>query len=42
MLTFILIAMTVAVSWLAFERPQLLNRLILWPPAIDRNHQYDR
>lgn len=42
MLTFILIAVTVAVSWLAFERPQLLNRLILWPPAIDRNHQYDR
>ncbi|UNK49599.1 rhomboid family intramembrane serine protease [Lysobacter sp. S4-A87] len=42
MLTFILIAVTVVVSWLAFERPQLLNRLILWPPAIDRNHQYDR
>ena len=42
MLTFILIAVTVGVSWLAFERPQLLNRLILWPPAIDRNHQYDR
>ncbi|MFC3816661.1 rhomboid family intramembrane serine protease [Lysobacter sp. GCM10012299] len=42
MLTFILIAVTVLVSWLAFERPPLLNRLILWPPAIDRNHQYDR
>lgn len=42
MLTFALIAVTVLVSWLAFERPQLLNRLILWPPAIDRHRQYDR
>lgn len=42
MLTFILIAATALVSWLAFERPQLLQRLILWPPAIDRRKQYDR
>jgi len=42
MLTFILIAVTVAVSWLAFERPPVLQRLILWPPAIDRNKQFDR
>ncbi|MBF6024665.1 rhomboid family intramembrane serine protease [Lysobacter niastensis] len=42
MLTFILIAVTVLVSWLAWERPALLNRLILWPPAIDRSKQYDR
>jgi membrane associated rhomboid family serine protease len=42
MLTFILIAVTVLVSWLAFERPALLERLILWPPAIDRKKQYDR
>ncbi|MDR7135941.1 membrane associated rhomboid family serine protease [Lysobacter niastensis] len=42
MLTFALIAATVLVSWLAFERPALLNRLILWPPAIDRSKQYDR
>jgi len=42
MLTFILIAVTVAVSWLAFERPLVLQRLILWPPAIDRNKQFDR
>ncbi|MDI9240238.1 rhomboid family intramembrane serine protease [Lysobacter sp. LF1] len=42
MLTFILIAVTVVVSWLAFDRPRLLERLILWPPAIDRKHQYDR
>lgn len=42
MLTFALIAVTVLVSWLAFERPRLLDRLTLWPPAIDRQHQYDR
>jgi membrane associated rhomboid family serine protease len=42
MLTLILIAVTVAVSWLAFERPPVLQRLILWPPAIDRNRQFDR
>lgn len=42
MLTFILIGVTVLLSWLAFERPRLLERLILWPPAIDRKHQYDR
>ena len=42
MLTLILIAVTVLVSWLAFDRPRLLDRLILWPPAIDRQRQYDR
>lgn len=42
MLNFILIGVTVVVSWLAFERPALLQRLILWPPAIDKNRQYDR
>lgn len=42
MLTFILIAVTVVVSWLAFDRPRLAERLILWPPAIDRKRQYDR
>ncbi|MGH8085413.1 MAG: rhomboid family intramembrane serine protease [Lysobacter sp.] len=42
MLTLILIAVTVLVSWLAFDRPKLLDRLILWPPAIDRQKQYDR
>ena len=42
MLTLILIAVTVLVSWLAFDRPRLLDRLILWPPAIDRQKQYDR
>jgi membrane associated rhomboid family serine protease len=42
MLTIILIAVTAAVSWLAFERPAVLQRLILWPPAIDKNKQFDR
>jgi membrane associated rhomboid family serine protease len=42
MQTWILIGLTVVVSWLAFERPRLLDRLTLWPPAIDRHHQYDR
>ena len=42
MLTLILIAVTVLVSWQAFEKPRLIERLILWPPAIERKHQYDR
>ncbi|MFC5577737.1 rhomboid family intramembrane serine protease [Lysobacter niabensis] len=42
MLTIILIATTVVVSWQAFERPALLQRLILWPPAIDKSRQFDR
>jgi len=42
MLTFVLIAITALLSWQAFEKPRLLERLILWPPAIDRQKQYDR
>ena len=42
MLNYILIGVTVLVSWLAFERPPLLQRLILWPPAIDKHRQFDR
>ncbi|RPE81879.1 rhomboid family intramembrane serine protease [Vulcaniibacterium tengchongense] len=42
MLTLALIAVTVLVSWLAFQRPRLIERLILWPPAVDRQRQYDR
>ena len=41
-LTLVLIGITVLVSWQAFEKPRLLDRLILWPPAIDRHKQYDR
>jgi len=42
MLTWILIGVTVVVSWMAFERPRLMDRLTLWPPAIARRHEYDR
>jgi membrane associated rhomboid family serine protease len=42
MMTLVLIVVTVLVSWLAFSNPRLLDRLILWPPAIQRRHQYDR
>jgi membrane associated rhomboid family serine protease len=41
-LTVLNIVATVLVSWLAFNNPRLLERLILWPPAIARRHQYDR
>jgi membrane associated rhomboid family serine protease len=40
--TLALIALTVLVSWLAFDRQRLVDRLILWPPAIDRARQYER
>ena len=41
-ITLALVAVTVLVSWQAWERPKLMDRLILWPPAIDRQQQYDR
>lgn len=41
-ITLILIIATCIVSWLAFNNRQLLDRLILWPPAVDRHKQYDR
>lgn len=41
MLTFLLIAITVGVSWYAFQHPRLAERLLLWPPAVKRG-QYDR
>ncbi len=42
MITLILIAITGVVSWMAFNNRKLADRLILWPPAVARNHQYDR
>ena len=42
MLTLFLIGLTVLVSWQAFERRDLMERLILWPPAIERKKQFDR
>ena len=41
-LTIVIVAITVLVSWLAFNNQRLLDRLILWPPAIKRYRQYDR
>jgi membrane associated rhomboid family serine protease len=41
-LTTIIVAITCLVSWLAFNNTRLAERLILWPPAIDRQQQYDR
>ncbi|GAB6197362.1 rhomboid family intramembrane serine protease [Lysobacter xanthus] len=41
MLTFLLIAITVGVSWLGFHKPRLLDRLLLYPPAVKRG-QPDR
>ncbi|MBD8696428.1 rhomboid family intramembrane serine protease [Stenotrophomonas sp. CFBP 13718] len=38
----LLIAITVIVSWMAFNNRKLTDRLILWPPAVDRHRQYDR
>lgn len=40
--TYLLIAVTALVSWLAFSNRKLADRLILWPPAIDKLKQYDR
>ncbi|WP_152982516.1 rhomboid family intramembrane serine protease [Stenotrophomonas humi] len=42
MFTLILIAITGLVSWQGFNNRKLADRLILWPPAIDRHKQYDR
>ncbi len=41
-ITYALIALTCAVSWIAFNNRKLADRLILWPPAIDKHKQYDR
>ncbi|NDK40166.1 rhomboid family intramembrane serine protease [Pseudoxanthomonas gei] len=40
--TYALIAITCLVSWMAFNNRKLADRLILWPPAIDKHKQYDR
>ena len=41
-MTLLLVGATVLVSWMAFNNRRLIERLLLWPPAIDRHHQYDR
>ena len=41
-ITLAIVAITVLVSWRAFGDRRLLERLILWPPAVERGRQYDR
>ena len=41
-MTLIVVAITVVVSYLAWQKPALMSRLILWPPAVNRSKQYDR
>ncbi len=40
--TLALIAITCAVSFLAWKKPRVMERLILWPPAVSRGHEYWR
>lgn len=40
--TLLLVVITAVLSWQAWERRALFDRLILWPPAIDRRKEYDR
>lgn len=41
-ITLIIIAITCVVSFMAFNNAKLMNDLILWPPAIERNREYHR
>lgn len=41
-LSLAIIAVTAAVSWLAFNNGKLMQALVLWPPAITRGHEYHR
>lgn len=41
-ITLIIVAVTALVSWRAFTDSSLMERLILWPPAVERRKQYDR
>lgn len=40
--TFLLIGLTALLSWQGFNNRRLVDRMILWPPAIERHRQYDR
>lgn len=40
--TLVIIAITCVVSFMAFSNANLLERLILWPPAVSRDKQYYR
>ena len=41
-ITIVIVAVTVLVSWRAFNDRALMERMILWPPAVERRRQYDR
>ena len=41
-ITLVTIAVTCLVSFLAFQNAALMERLILWPPAISRGNEYHR
>ena len=40
--TLLLIAATSVVSWLGFGDRRIIDRMILWPPAVSRGRQYWR
>lgn len=42
MITLAILAVTCVVSFLAFNKPRLMDDLILWPPAIQRHREYHR
>jgi membrane associated rhomboid family serine protease len=42
MLTLAIIAVTCVVSFLALNKPRLMDDLLLWPPAIQRQREYHR
>jgi membrane associated rhomboid family serine protease len=40
--TYLILAITCVVSYVAWKQPRRLERLILWPPAIEQRREYDR
>lgn len=40
--TFLIILLTSLISWQAFDKRRLADRLVLWPPALSRQRQYER
>ena len=42
LLTIAIIAVTCLVSWMAFKDGKLMQRLLLWPPAVRKKHEYWR
>jgi membrane associated rhomboid family serine protease len=40
--TLAILVITCVISFAAFSNPRLLERMVLWPPAVSRRHQYDR